>query len=844
MSELKEYQKKRDFTRTPEPSGIEKENRQEEPLRFVVHKHQASHLHWDLRLELDGVLKSWAIPKGPSLDPEEKKLAVMVEDHPIDYQHFEGVIPEGNYGAGNVMIWDRGTYHAAGFPGRRSSEEALRKGLDKGHLSFVLEGERLNGEFALVKLKRGKENSWLLIKKRDEFARRDGLAGADTSVVSGRSMKEIERNLPDAGQIDLTGAIAAPMPLNVRPMLAVLIEKPFDRSGWLFEIKWDGYRALAQVQKGKVRLYTRNDKTLNQQFPPVVATLKSLPFEALLDGEVVVTDESGKASFQLLQNYLRSNRGNLVYYVFDLLHFNGYDVRKLPLVRRKSILRQILSGLPNVKFSDHVESEGLSLFEQARKHDVEGIIAKDGQSPYRTGQRSRDWLKIKTHHTQEAVIGGFTEPRGGRKGFGSLVLGVYENEKLVYIGHTGGGFTDEQLQSLHRQLDPLEVGKSPFVPPPKTNTPVTWVAPKLVCEVRFAGWTDEGFMRQPVFLGLREDIDPREARREEPERIAAGPDPREHQKLYRGPRSSKKGADLVVINDAKVPLTNLEKVFWPQEGYTKGDVIDYYREVAPFILPYLKDRPESLHRHPDGIAGESFFQKNVDHTVPDWIHTIAIRSESENRELNYLLCQDQAALVYLANLGCIEINPWHSRIRSLDAPDYMVLDLDPFDAPFMEVIRAATVIHEVLQEIGVEGFCKTSGATGLHVYVPLGANYSHDQSVQFARLISLLVHTRLPRTTSVERNPDKRRGKIYLDFMQNARGRTLVAPYCIRPRKGAPVSTPLQWEEVGPHLDPARFTIKTIMNRLCETGDLWKGVLGMGIHMDQCLQRIEELMKG
>ncbi|MGD0230248.1 MAG: DNA ligase D [Syntrophorhabdales bacterium] len=840
---LKEYRKMRDFSKTPEPPGREG-HEEREPLRFVVHKHRASHLHFDLRLELDGVLKSWAIPKGPSLDPGEKRLAMMVEDHPFEYRTFEGMIPEGNYGAGPVMIWDRGTYHAAGHSDRRSSEEALRQGLAKGHISFVLDGERLKGEFALVKLKKVGEESWLLIKKGDDFAHPGWVARADTSVVSGRTMEEIEEDAPDASRIDLSDAPKAPMPTHVRPMMATLVEKPFDRPGWLFEIKWDGYRALAEVREGRARLYSRNDKSLNAHFIPVVASLESLPFEGLLDGEVVVVDESGKADFQLLQNYLRSGRGSLVYYVFDLLYYNGHDLRVLPLTRRKSILRQVLPGAGLLKLSDHVEEEGAALFKVAKESGIEGIVAKDGASPYRSGHRGYEWLKVKTSLRQEAVIAGFTRPRGGRKGFGSLVLGVYEDGLLVYIGHTGTGFTEEQLAELHGRLQSLVVKKSPFEKLPPTNAPVTWVAPEVVCEVRFAEWTDGGVMRQPVFLGLREDMDPRDVGREQPEGV-----PRENPVTSGGPgtsrQSRKKRGRLVAINDSRVELTNLDKVFWPQEGYTKGDVIDYYRSVSPFIVPYLKDRPESLHRHPDGIAGESFFQKNMDQTAPDWVQTVRIRSESEDREIVYLLCQDEATLVYMANLGCIEINPWHSRIGRLDNPDYMVLDIDPLDTPFHEVVRTATTTRNVLLDIGARGFCKTSGASGLHVYVPLlGAAYSHDQAVQFARLVNILVHQRLPDSTSMERNPEKRRGKVYLDYLQNMRGQTLAAPYCVRSRRGATVSTPLEWDEVTGALDPTRFTMKTIMKRLQEVGDLWKGVLGPGIDMEQCLGRLEAMVKG
>jgi bifunctional non-homologous end joining protein LigD len=836
---LKEYHTKRDFKKTPEPSG-QQTGEDHGALHFVVHKHRASHLHWDLRLELDGVLKSWAIPKGPSLDPQEKKLAMMVEDHPMDYQYFEGVIPEGNYGAGPVMIWDSGTYHAAGVSVRGQSEDTLRKGLQKGHISFILEGQKLKGEFALVKLKKGKENSWLLIKAKDPFATTDDPPDFDKSVSSGRTMDQIEGNLPDFHGINLSEAPEGAMPVGIRPMLATLVGEPFNRHGWLFEIKWDGYRCMAEIRKSGVHLYSRNGKRLDQVFAPLVASLQSLPFEALLDGEVVVVDEAGRANFQMLQSYLSSALGNLVYYVFDVLYLDGRDLKSLPLMRRKEILRQILRDTPFVKFSSHIETEGTSLFRAAVENGVEGIVAKDGKSPYRPGYRGREWLKVKTYERQEAVIAGFTEPRGGRKGFGSLVLGVYEDGRLRYIGNTGGGFTDQNLSSLRARLQVLAQPESSFEPPPKTDMEVTWVQPEIVCEVRFAEWTREGLMRHPVFLGLREDRHPTDVHRETPQPGPAdkASDPLYLQKSQQSSRARK--GELASINDAKVQLTNLDKVFWPEEGLTKGDMINYYRRIATFILPYLKDRPQSLHRFPDGINGEAFFQKNVDHHVPAWVRTTAVRSESERRETIFLLCQDEASLIYMANLGCIEINPWHSRIDHLESPDFMVLDLDPLDVSFHEVVRTAIATRNVLSEIGVSSFCKTSGATGLHIYVPLGAKYSYNQASQFAKLVNLLVHHRLPDTTSIERNPDRRRGKVYLDYLQNSRGQTLVAPYSLRPGKGAPVSTPLLWKELDSNLNPVIFNIRTIFTRLQQVGDLWKDVLGPGVDIDTSLTRLRD----
>ena len=520
---LTKYREKRTFDRTPEPSGKDLEN-QSDALHFVVHKHQASHLHFDLRLELEGVLKSWAVPKGPSMDPTDKRLAMMVEDHPLDYATFEGIIPKGNYGAGTVMIWDRGIYRAEDAQNVTESEDLLVRGLQKGHIRFVLEGQRLKGGFSLVKMRTSQENAWLLIKKDDDAADERGSSGPDDrSVATGRTMEEIASPLPDLPI--LQEAPRSPMPTHVKPMLATLADKPFNRRGWFFEIKWDGYRMLAEVQDGRVRLYSRNDKTLNERFPLVADSLASLPFNALLDGEAVVVDRSGRADFQRLQDYLRTGRGTLVYYVFDLLYLDGHDIRPLPLRQRKAILQQVLPEFPNVKLSDHIEDNGIDFFQAVQKTKVEGILAKDAESPYRPGLRTRDWLKIKAYQEQEAVIAGFTEPRGGRKGFGALVLGIYEGKELIYIGHVGGGFTEKELDALEPRLRSIVSNISPFNREPKTNTPVTWVRPLLVCKVRFGEWTDEGLMRHPVFLGARDDVDPKDVHRELPQ-IVDGSAPR------------------------------------------------------------------------------------------------------------------------------------------------------------------------------------------------------------------------------------------------------------------------------------------------------------------------------
>ena len=525
---LREYKSRRKFGKTPEPEpGVQHEGGQ---LLFVVHKHAARGFHYDLRLELDGVLKSWAVPKGPTLDPSLKRLAMMVEDHPFDYKDFEGVIPEGNYGAGSVILWDRGVYHHPSATDKKKSEKLLREGLKKGDIKFILKGEKLHGEFALVRMRKN-EKTWLLLKKKDRYASRISILKENRSVISGKTLEDISGSetqklftrkklrqirLHEALEEDLHDAPLTPMPHRIKPMRATLIKKSFDHPDWIFEMKWDGYRAIAEVRHGEVALYSRNQISLNQKFPSIAASMKKCPFDAVLDGEIVVVDERGHPDFQMLQSYRKTGSGHLLYYLFDLLHFQGHDLTNLPLIRRKELLKKILPSSPNIKFSDHVWKEGVLFFSVVNKEGLEGIVAKHSQSAYTPDKRSRLWCKVKTRLTQEGVIAGFTEPGGSRKYFGSLVLGVFGGDELMYIGHSGGGFDEKALKEIHGKLRPLIRKKCPFPTKPETNTPVTWLRPELVCEVTFTGWTEEGVMRQPVFLRMREDKDAREVKRESP----------------------------------------------------------------------------------------------------------------------------------------------------------------------------------------------------------------------------------------------------------------------------------------------------------------------------------------
>jgi len=529
---LTEYEAKRKFDQTPEPKPARRDKGNQ--LIFVIHKHAARRLHYDLRLELEGVLKSWAVPKGPSLNPASRRLAVMVEDHPIDYKDFEGIIPEGSYGAGSVIVWDRGFYQHPAAKDRTESEKLLLDGLSKGNLKFVLQGEKLQGEFALVRTAMD-EKSWLLLKKKDSYATKGDILGKNRSVLSDKTLEEISAANPkkssrqkDLSQIhrrealesaDLQDAPVKPMPHGIKPMLTTLVKAPFDHPDWFFEVKWDGYRAIAEIRDGKVSLYSRNQISLNKKFSPIVESLQKFGFDAVLDGEIVVVDDQGLPDFQMLQNYQKSGRGYLIYYVFDLLFCRGHDLTNLPLVRRKDLLEKILPAAQQLKFSDHVFKEGVLFFKVVKEKGLEGIIAKHSQSPYRMGQRSRQWLKIKTQLTQEGVIAGFTKPRGGRRYFGSLVLGVFEEDELIYIGHSGGGFGAENLKTIYTRLQPLVQKDCPFKMEPPASTPVTWVKPSLVCEVAFTGWTEDGLMRHPVFSRLRADKDPREVVREKPEEI-------------------------------------------------------------------------------------------------------------------------------------------------------------------------------------------------------------------------------------------------------------------------------------------------------------------------------------
>ncbi|MGD8373662.1 MAG: DNA ligase D [Candidatus Woesebacteria bacterium] len=790
---LSDYSKKRNFSSTPEPAvGVAKKHTK---LAFVVQQHQASHLHYDFRLEIDGVLKSWAVPKGPSMNPHEHHLAVMVEDHPYSYKDFEGEIPKGSYGAGTVKIWDKGYYE----PRKSNASEdlmTLKQGLESGHITFVLHGKKLKGEFALVRLHNSsQEKAWLLIKKADKYAKK--------SLEEKPSLSDYPKK---------------PMPKNVNPMLCILTDEPFSKEGWRFEIKWDGYRAIASKRRGDVRLYSRNHNDFTDKFEPVMQALHDIKHDVVVDGEIVSVDSEGVSHFEWLQNWQSNPRGVLQYQIFDILWCDGVDVQKMPLNLRKFLLKSVLPKSKTLHLSDDVEIKGEDLFKQAQGHGLEGVVAKRDGSQYKQGERGNDWLKIKTHMRQEFAIGGYTEPKGSRKYLGSLLLGVFEGKKLIYAGRSGGGMSEELRKTLSQQLAKIQISASPFNTMTKLNSVVHWVRPELVCEVSFSEWTQEGRLRQPKFEGLRSDKKPAEIKVEK--------------------STLPKANSMISKLNLPFEATNLDKVFFPKHGYTKDDLFEYYISVAKYILPYIKGRALSLNRMPDGISGQSFFQKNNPH-LPEWASYADIFSESNNTNLRWLVGRDEATLLYAVQLGSVEINPWNSKVSHLTRPDWAVIDLDPHGVGFDKVIETAKTVHAICQEWKIPNYVKTSGIAGLHIYIPLHAKYTNDQAKNLAHLIALETNSRLPKTTSVLRSPDKRQRKVYIDFLQNREGQTVVAPYSVRPTADASISMPLAWSEVDMGLDPSMFNIKNALKRIKKVGDLWTPVLKEAVDLKAVLEKID-----
>ena len=850
---LSKYKQKRNFSETDEPSGSVKKSQR--ALLFVVQKHAASHLHYDFRLEMEGVLKSWAVPKGPSMNPADKRLAMMVEDHPYDYKDFEGTIPAGNYGAGQVIVWDNGDYTEAETADRKEAEKKLLAGLRKGHLNILLNGKKLKGKFSLIKMHGRGENSWLLVKKEDDYSTDEDITKKDKSVISKKTLEDIgakkktekvKKNKADtpAKKTALEKKTVKKKiidPDDYKVMLSNVREEPFDNEDWVFEIKHDGYRALAFVQDGEVELISRNNLSFNKQFAPVVESLKKMKHNAVLDGEVVIEDAKGISRFQLLQNTLNKNDSVLKYYVFDILNLDGNDIRTLTLLERKEMLRLLLEKEKpvNVFYSDHIEKTGKAFFELASQRGLEGIMAKDRNSPYRSGKRSSEWLKIKITHEEEAVIAGFTAPKGGRHFFGSLILGMYKGKTLHYVGNCGTGFTEATLKDLYNKFKSHFADTSPFKEKIKIPGLQQWLKPELVCQVKFTEMTTDGILRHPVFLGLRVDKQGSEVQQQLPEKKTMKTKVKSSDKPLKTIGEKNPNEYDLKIGKVILHLTNQNKIYFPGEGITKGDIVNYYREMADVILPYLRNRPQSMNRFPNGINAPGFYQKDVDIAKsPEWITTEKIFSDSNKEYIDYLICNDKATLIYMANLGCIEVNPWNSQITHPENPDWCVIDLDPEKIAFKEVVRTALEVKKLLDEWDLQGYCKTSGATGLHIFIPLAGKYNYDIVKMFAELIATTVNERIPAITSVLRSPAKRQGKVYLDFLQNRRGQTLACPYSARPKPHATVSTPLLWKELNDRLDPVQFTIRTIQKRLDKVGDLWKPVIGKGVNIDKVLHRV------
>ncbi len=773
----------------------------------MVQKHAASQLHYDFRLEMNGVLVSWAIPKGPSPNPQDKRFAVHVEDHPVEYGDFEGLIPAGNYGAGAVICWDRGTWVPLEDP---------EEGWEKGKLLFELRGHKLHGNWTLVKTKQGPKD-WLLIKERDRFASDQGTESyPDDSIFSGLTVEELGKGASPAeavaARLAELGARESPLdPRDVSVMLAESRDEAFSREGWLFEIKYDGYRILASHEGGEGVLISRNGNDLTETFPEIGRAVRGLPCDGIvLDGEVVVHDPQGLPSFSRLQKRGRLQRRRDVlraavelpatYYAFDLLAIEGYDLRPLPLATRKELLRRVLPSVGPVRYSDHIPDMGEAMYEQAVKMRLEGIVAKKAESPYRAG-RSADWIKVRTLRMDDFVVVGFTDPKGSRGGFGALHLAQYDGQDLVYTGRVGTGFSAEHLEEIGERLLQLEREDCPCsgeVPKRKAHH---WVDPLLVAEVRYKELTEAGQLRHPSFVRLRDDKPPSECAVAAGEAVLEEPAPIVDRSVER-----------------VVPFSNPDKVFWPEEGYTKGDLIEYYRRISPWLLPYLHDRPVVLTRYPDGIEGKSFFQKNAPGFVPEWMRMERFWIEDEEggreEERDYFVCSDQESLLYVANLASIPLHVWSSRVETLSQPDWCVLDLDPKEAPLADVVQVALLLREVCQEIGLPSFVKTSGSSGLHVLIPLGRQCTYEQSRTLGHLLATVVASELPDIATTTRHVSKRGGKVYVDYLQNGYGKLLVSPFCVRPLPGAPVSMPLRWDEVTTSLDIRAHTIRNAPERM------------------------------
>jgi bifunctional non-homologous end joining protein LigD len=879
-AELQKYGKKRDFKHTPEPPPGR--GGREGPLTFVVQKHHSRRLHYDLRLELDGVLKSWAVPKGLSLNPLKKRLAVMVEDHPIDYSAFEGNIPEGEYGAGEVIVWDNGTYSPGEdnsfiFNDRRAAEKQVRQGLVKGKLSLFLRGHKLKGSWGLVKIGK-KKSDWLLIKHRDNYASDDSdILKEEHSVLSGRKIEDVKMSRTPAhfshvslNPVEIEATWAASFLVYVKPMLARLTDSPFSKPGWVFEPKLDGYRTTSYLRGGKVKLMSRRGIDVTEKYASLNAELSKQPASSLiLDGEIVALDEKGKPCFQCLQQYMNpvrreegghSGGSALVYYLFDILYLDGYDLRHASLSTRKGLLDGIIGQSEQIRVVPYFEEDGKKVYKAAIKNGMEGVVAKRAESEYESGKRSGSWLKIKAIRSDDFVIGGYSRAKGGREQtFSSLLVGYYNGSKLNYAGRVGSGFNEKTLEELNNKLDSIRTNKSPFSEVPKLNDPTTWIKPEIVVEVKFNEWTKQGRLRAPVFVRIREDKKAKEVHRATPinttvTKTGANANNNTDIAVVLEQLENKRESFFIEVEGQKVKLSNLDKVLWPASSshaaVTKRDLLAYLVRLSQYLLPHLEERPLTLTRFPDGINGKHFFQKHWDYTIPEFVKRVDIKDKNSTGE--YLICNNLATLLWLGQLANIELHTWFSRINAqpdmplskinldnlLHLPDFIIFDLDPYiysgmeaagNEPelsrdgFSKVCEVAIWLKDILEELSLNAFVKTSGKTGLHIYVPIDRYLKYKMVRAFAETIGKFLLERHPEEITMEWIQKKRKGKVFIDYGQNVRGKTLASVYSPRPTPDGTVSTPLKWEELK-RVYPTDFTMTTLIARLEKTGDLWADI--------------------
>jgi bifunctional non-homologous end joining protein LigD len=916
---LSEYNRKRKFSKTPEPAGVSRVARQvnnrkmntpTEGKAFVVQKHRATRLHYDFRLEDEsGALKSWAVPKGPSLDPQVKRLAVLTEDHPYDYLLFEGTIPEGNYGAGTVIVWDHGTY---------STGKPLSDQFKEGKISFELHGKKLHGRFALVNTK--KENQWLLIKSRDKFATSNDLTNTSPySVLSNRTNDDLETipsrkvvvstRSPSNSRFSVIPLLKTKkrkknksmdnnaksistqqLPSKVRPMLAYPVDKAFDSKDWVFEVKWDGVRAISCVKNGTVRIQSRNGNNITQKYPEISNALETLSTNirfAVFDGEIVVLDEKGFPNFQGHQRRMHVNDEHeiktlskeipAIYYLFDILYLDGNDLRTRPYLSRREILAQVMAAAPSelLKISDYVEERGREMLKHTMNFNLEGVVAKRKASHYHDGMRSKEWLKIKNIRTQDCVVVGYTEGEGNRRNaFGSLLLAVYDTKDKSYhfVGHVGSGFDHQAVRDIYSKLQDIRTDTMPIKILPYKNRHTTWVKPVLVAEVKFTQLTKDGIMRAPILLRFRSDKGPQECILEADQPVPTeailksattnDESQTENSTSKENQFNTTSATDTITTNKttrAKLEFSNLDKIYWPaingQKPITKGDLISYYESISELILPHLRDRPLSLSRYPNGIYGKSFYHKDWNQSKPSYVKTAKVYSEHRNAAINYLVCNNIQSLLWIANLGAIEMHPWYSRIKDfehcktsrllyeekcgLNFPDFVVLDLDPYiysgkeragDEPefnlrgFRAAAEVAFDLKDVLDQLYIISYVKSSGKTGLHIYIPTIPKFSYDQTRSFAEILGKILMSKIPNKITMEWNTAKRKGKVFFDYNQNSRGKTIASIWSIRPTPLATVSVPIRWKYLD-NFNPKDFTLRTVPNIFKSRRDPWRGVL-------------------